>query len=138
MNKTYIAGGTLTGLVFAGGLAGMVSAQSLADATALTQEQAIEIAQMEVAGEFQEVELEKHRGTQVYEIEIIGEDGVEVDVLISAETGEVLEVSHDDDEDCKTSKRHGHHDDDDDDDDNDDHDDDTDAERGASPDREDA
>jgi len=51
MNTKMIAGGALTGLVLAGGIAGMVSAQSVADATGLTEAQVIEIALMEVPGE---------------------------------------------------------------------------------------
>ena len=51
MDKKIIAGSTLTGLVLAGGLAGMVSAQTVADATGLTEDQVIEIALMEVPGE---------------------------------------------------------------------------------------
>ena len=51
MNTKLIAGGALSGLVLAGGLAGMASGQSVADATGLTDEQVIEIALMEVPGE---------------------------------------------------------------------------------------
>lgn len=92
MNKQLIAGGALTGLVLAGGLAGMVSAQSVADATSLSEEQVIEIALMEVPGEVQDIELERHRGAQVYEIEILDANGEEIEVEIAAETGDVLKV----------------------------------------------
>jgi uncharacterized membrane protein YkoI len=95
MNTKLIAGGALTGLVLAGSLAGMVSAQSVADATGLTEEQVIEIALMEVPGEVQEVELDSHRGTQIYEIEIISAAGEEMEVEIDAQTGDVLEVKAD-------------------------------------------
>ncbi|WP_368185383.1 PepSY domain-containing protein [Aestuariibius sp. HNIBRBA575] len=111
MNKHMIIGGALSGLVFAGGVAGMVSAQSAAIATGLTEEQVIAIALQEIPGEVQEVELETHRGTQVYEIEILTADGAEMEVEIAAETGDVLKValegegcddgdSHDDDDDA--------------------------------------
>lgn len=95
MNKKLFAGGALSGLVLAGGFAGMVSAQSVADATGLTEQQVIEIALMEVPGEIQEVELESHRGQQVFEIEILSADGEEIEVEIDAETGDVLKVSAD-------------------------------------------
>ena len=68
----------------------MVSAQTAADAIGLTQEQVIEIALLEVPGEVTEVEQERHRGEQIFEIEILGADGVEMEVLIAAETGEIL------------------------------------------------
>ncbi len=99
MNKTFIAGGALTGLVLAGGIVGMVSAQSAADATGLTQEQVIEIALMEVPGEVMEVEREREDGQHVYEVEILAADGSEMEVEIAADTGEILNVSADG-EDC--------------------------------------
>ncbi|MCF2869682.1 PepSY domain-containing protein [Octadecabacter sp. G9-8] len=107
MNTKLIAGGTLTGLVLAGGFAGLVSAQSVANATGLTEEQVIEIALMEVPGEVTEVELERRRGEQVYEVELLSQDGVEMEVRIAAETGEILKVQAEG-EDCDSD-----HDDDD-------------------------
>jgi uncharacterized membrane protein YkoI len=95
MDKKLIASGALTGLVLAGSFAGMLSAQSVADATGLTEEQVLEIALMEVPGEVQDVELETHRGKQIYEIEILSADGEEIEVEIDAETGDVLEVQAD-------------------------------------------
>lgn len=92
MNTKMIAGGALTGLVLAGGIAGMVSAQSVAGATGLTEEQVIEIALMEVPGEVTEVDQERHRGQKVIEVEILGADGVEMEVKIALETGEILKV----------------------------------------------
>lgn len=95
MNTKLIAGGALTGLVLAGSLAGMVSAQSVADATGLTEEQVIEIALMEIPGEVQEVELENRRGTQIFEIEVLSAEGAEMEVVIDAQTGDVLRVKAD-------------------------------------------
>ena len=92
MNTKMIVGSALTGLVLAGGITGMVSAQSAADATGLTEEQVIEIALMEIPGEVTEVEQERHRGRQIFEIEILGADGVETELKIAAETGEILKV----------------------------------------------
>lgn len=92
MNKKLIAGGALTGLVLAGGLAGMVSAQSAAQATGLTEQQVIEIALSEVPGQVTEVELERERGKQVYEVEILTQDGTERELKIAADTGDILKV----------------------------------------------
>lgn len=97
MDKKLIAGGALTGLILAGSIAGMVSAQSVADATGLTEEQVIEIALMEVPGEVQDIELEDMDGMQIFEIEILSAAGEEFEVEINAETGDVLEVSAEDD-----------------------------------------
>ena len=110
MNTKMIAGSALTGLVLAGGIAGMVSAQSAADSTGLTEEQVIEIALMEVPGEVTEVELEQRRGAQVYEVEIMAEDGTETEVKIEADTGEILKVK------AESGDCDGDDDDDDDDD----------------------
>lgn len=101
MNTKLIAGGTLTGLVLAGGIVGAVSAQTVATATGLTEEQIIEIALTEVPGEMQDIEREGKRGNAVYEVEILTEDGTEMEVEIAAETGDVLKVKEDrDDHDC--------------------------------------
>ncbi len=109
MNNKLIAGGALSGLVLAGGFAGMVSAQSVADATGLTEAEVIEIALMEVPGEVQEVEMETEDGQSIFEVEILSADGEEFEVEIAAETGDVLKVAADrDDKGCD-------HDDDDDD-----------------------
>ncbi len=99
MDKKLIAGGALTGLILAGGMAGMVSAQSVADTTGLSEEQIVQIALLEVPGEVQDVELENEDGMQVFEVEILTADGQEMEVEISAETGDVLEISADDEDD---------------------------------------
>lgn len=99
MNTKLIALGALSGLTLAGGVAGMVSAQSVADATLLTEEQVIEIALAEVAGEVSDIELAREDGQQVYEIEITAADGAEYEVEIIAASGEILEVAEDD-KDC--------------------------------------
>ncbi|MCK0142765.1 PepSY domain-containing protein [Aliiroseovarius sp. F20344] len=95
MNTKLITVSALSGLILAGGIAGAVSAQSVADATNLTEEQVIEIALAEVPGEVTEVELEDRRGKQVYEVEITDADGVEKEVKIAADTGDVLKVKED-------------------------------------------
>lgn len=98
MNTKMIAGGALTGLVMATGIAGMVSAQSAADATGLTEDQIIAIALTEVPGEVIEVEREREDGQQVFEVEILGADGVEMEITLAADTGDILEVAADDDD----------------------------------------
>lgn len=105
MNKKLIAGGALTGLILAGGFAGLVSAQTVADSTGLTEEQVIEIALMEVPGEVTDVDLERQRGQEVYEVEILEADGTETEVKISAESGEILRVEAEG-EDCDKEDDH--------------------------------
>ena len=107
MNTNFIKIGAFSGLVAVGGIATMVSAQSAAEQTGLTEAQIIEIALMEVSGEVTEVELEERRGNTFYEVEITAEDGSETEVKIAAESGEVLKVKADDD-DC--GKDRDHHD----------------------------
>jgi len=92
MNKHMILGGGLTGLMMVTGAVGMVSAQSVATSTGLTEEQVIAIALEEVPGEVQEVELEQHRGEQIFEIDILALDGTEMEVEIAAATGDVLKI----------------------------------------------
>ena len=65
----------------------------------LSEEQAVEIALLEVPGEVQEIELEKDGGLMVYEIEILDADGQEFEVEIAADTGDVIEVEAEDDHD---------------------------------------
>ena len=92
MNKKLIAAGTLSTLVLAGGFTGMVSAQSAAIATGLTEEQIIEIALTEVPGEVAEVELERSHGQAIFEVEIVDVNGVEMELEISADTGDILAI----------------------------------------------
>ncbi len=113
MNTKLIAGGALSGLILVGGWSTMVTAQSAAEATGLTEEQVIAIALAEVPGEVQEVELETRRGAQIYEIEVLAEDGSEMEVKIAADSGEVLKVEAEG-EDCKKGDRKRDRDDEDD------------------------
>ena len=104
MNTKLIAGGALSGLVVAGGIATMVSAQTAAEATGLTEEQVIEIALTEIPGEVIEIEEETNRRASYFEVEILAEDGTEMEVKIDAATGDILKVEAegegcDDDED---------------------------------------
>lgn len=104
MNKKQIAGGVLAGLILTAGAAGTVWAQTANEATALTEDQAIEIALAEVPGTVQDTELEREDGVMVFEIEILATDGTEMEVEIDANTGTIIEVEaeeedHDDDDD---------------------------------------
>ena len=108
MNTKWIAGGALAGGLVAIGAFGAVSAQSAAEATGLSEEQAIAIALAEIPGAVEEVELEREDGILVYEVEIETADGGETEVEINANSGEIIEVSvdnddddHDDDHDCE-------------------------------------
>ncbi|MEL6571336.1 MAG: PepSY domain-containing protein [Pseudomonadota bacterium] len=99
MNTNLIKIGALSGLIAVGGVATMVSAQTVADQTNLTEDQVIEIALLEVPGEVTEVDLKERRGNAFYEVEVTAEDGSEMELRIAAETGDVLKVKADG-EDC--------------------------------------
>lgn len=92
MDKKFITSGALIGLVVAGGIGAAVSAQTAATETGLTEDQIIAIALLEVPGEVQEVELEREKGMQVYEVEILAADGREIEVEIAASTGDVFKI----------------------------------------------
>lgn len=102
MNTNLIKLSALTGLIAAGGVATMVSAQTVAEQTGLTEAEVIEIALTEVPGEVTEVEMEERRGNSYFEVEILAEDGTEMEVKIAADTGDILKVESetDDDKDC--------------------------------------
>lgn len=101
MDKKRITGGVLAGLIVSTAAMGTVSAQSFAEATGLTEAQAIEIALAEVPGAVQELELEREDSVRVYEIEILAAADQAMSVEIDAETGEILEIEADDDDhDC--------------------------------------
>ncbi len=95
MNPNMIKIGALSGLIAVGGIATMVSAQTAAEQTNLTEEQIIEIALMEVPGEVTEIELEERRGNTFYEVEITTEGGDEIELKIAADDGEVLRIKED-------------------------------------------
>ncbi len=99
MSTNLIKIGALSGLIAVGGVATMVSAQTVADQTNLTEDQVIEIALLEVPGEVTEVDLKERRGNAFYEVEVTAEDGSEMELRIAAETGDVLKVKADG-EDC--------------------------------------
>lgn len=97
MDKTRTAFGALTALALTGAVVGTVSAQSAAEATGISEDEAIALALTEVAGEVEEVELEKEDGMRVYEIEIVDANGQEFEIEIAADTGNVIEIEAEDD-----------------------------------------
>ncbi|WP_170359593.1 MULTISPECIES: PepSY domain-containing protein [Ruegeria] len=99
MDKKNAALTALAGLILTGAVVGSVSAQSTAEATGLTLQQAIEIALQEVSGEVQEAELENEDGMKIYEVEILDANGQEFEVEIAADTGAVIEVEAEDEDD---------------------------------------
>lgn len=99
MDKKLICGTIAAGMLLATSAIGAHSAQSAPAAANLDMAKAIEIALKEVPGTVQESELEKEDGKQVYEIEILTADGQEMEVEIDAETGAVLKVEADGDND---------------------------------------
>lgn len=105
MNKKLITGGALAGLILAGGIGGTLSAQTASELTGLSEEQAVAIALEVFPGEVQEIELEREKGMQIYEIEILAADGVENEIEINAENGEVLASNGDGDKDCERKKK---------------------------------
>ncbi|WP_415716954.1 PepSY domain-containing protein [Roseibium sp.] len=97
MEKKVIVGSVIAGLLVSMGAMGAATAQSATTPVAMSEEKAIEIALAEVPGTVQETELEKEDGKQVYEIEILTANGVEMEVEIDVATGTVLEFEADDD-----------------------------------------
>lgn len=98
MMKKIIAGNVVAGLIFATGIVGVASAQSTkqdVQAPALYIVQAIEIAKADVPGLVIKAEFDDDDGIQIYEVEIVNADGIEMEVKINAETGEILEVEED-------------------------------------------
>ncbi len=80
----------------------------------LTAEESKEIALEKIRGIVEEVELENEDGILIYEVEVRAEDGLEHEVIIDAQTGEIVAVELDDNDDDDDS-----YDDDDDEDDGD-------------------
>ncbi len=113
---------------FAVTMIGVVSSTPMASANEIyvTAEESKEIALNTIPGTVEEVELENEDGLTVYEVEVQAEDGNEYDVIIDAQTGNIIEVELDDDD-----RYDDDNDDDRYDDDNDDHryDDDDDDDR---------
>ncbi|EEE45316.1 PepSY domain-containing protein [Roseibium alexandrii] len=97
MNMKIIAGTVVAGMVLATGAVGAVAAQTATSPTALTEAQAIEIALKEVPGTVQETEFEREDGKEIFEVEIVTADGVEMEVEIDAASGTILEIEQDDD-----------------------------------------
>lgn len=98
MMKKIIAGNVIAGLIFATGIVGIASAQSAkqdAQVPTLDIVQAIEIAKDEIPGLVIEAELDNNDGVQIYEVEIVNANGIEMEVKINAQTGKILDVEED-------------------------------------------
>ena len=68
---------------------------SSAEAPKITEDEAVKIALETVPGEVTDVAIEKKLGANRYVVEVISEeDGLETDVIIDIETGEVLATEH--------------------------------------------
>ena len=98
MSKTFFAGTALTGMILAGGAAGMVSAQSAATQTGLSEEQIIELATAEMECDLIEQALLRMDAVDDIEFAIKLPDGVEVYVEISGpDEDEYEDYDHDHD-----------------------------------------
>ena len=73
----------------------------LAKQAKITEEQATKIALEKVPGTVNEVELEDENGTIVYGIEVVSTDGTQQDVKVDAQTGKIVKVEADDEENGK-------------------------------------
>ena len=62
----------------------------------MTLESLIVQVRNDYPGEILEIELDDEDGRYIYEVEVIGEDGSEIELEIDAGTGEVLETDIDD------------------------------------------
>ena len=98
MSKTFFAGTVLTGMILAGGAAGMVSAQSAATQTGLSEEQIIELATAEMECDLIEQALLRMDAVDDIEFAIKLPDEVEVYVEISGPNEDEYE-DHDHDHD---------------------------------------
>ncbi len=86
---------TLIALPLAGGSYAILSAAE----PAIGEAEARAIALAEIAGEVYEYELERENGKALYEYEIKTSDGEMVEIEIDGETGEILEIDRDGDDD---------------------------------------
>lgn len=79
------------------GLATMPVAALAMDQNLLSAQEAIAIALAAEPGTIAEAELEKYKGRQVFDIEVVNAAGEEVEFQIDARTGEILKAWIDDD-----------------------------------------
>ena len=95
MKKKLIASGVVASMVMATGASGIAAAQSATGAASLSMQNAIGIALDQVPGKVKEAELDRENGRQIYEIDIVTDDGRKMEVEVDANTGEVLKVEED-------------------------------------------
>ena len=74
------------------------SQAELAKQAKITEEAATKTALEKVPGTVNEVELEDEDGTIVYGFEVVSTDGTQQDVKVDAQTGKIVKVEADDEE----------------------------------------
>ena len=124
MTRTTLTTGLLAVTATSVGLAGTLSAQTVAEQTGLSIDEAIELALAEVPGDVFEIAFDTDAGATIFEIGILSDADEEVTVEVAAATGEILEIEAE--RDC--DKDHDDEDDDEEDQDDDEDDDDDDEE----------
>ena len=74
-----------------------IEARKLQDAgEILSLEQLLKNIRPEFPGKILQIELEYESGKIIYEVEILGDDGVVKEIYINAKTGKVLSIKEDD------------------------------------------
>ena len=117
MNKTTIASTSAIALLIAGLSFSAIADSSNKAATAvaqqnaaITQTQAVTIAEQATGGNSSEVEFELADGVAIYEVEIDMPDGSEVEVDVDAQSGAILaQETEGKDKDCGDKRGHGKH-----------------------------
>ena len=118
MTRTTLTTGLLAVTATSVALAGTLSAQTVAEQTGLSVDEAIELALAEVPGDVFEIAFDTDAGATIFEIGILSDADEEFTVEVAAATGEILEIEAE--RDCDRD----HDDEDDEDDDEEDQDDD--------------
>ncbi|MBD8070518.1 PepSY domain-containing protein [Bacillus sp. PS06] len=81
--------------VYVDGQTGEVLNKKKSELVKVTREEAKKIALKEVPGKIEEIELDEEDGFYKYEVEIEADNGKEVELKISAQTGEILKMEWD-------------------------------------------
>jgi len=116
MKKSTIASTSAIALLIAGLSFSAIADSSNKAATAaaqqnaaITQAQAVTIAEQATGGNSSEVEFELEDGVAIYEVELDMPDGSEVEVEIDAQSGAILaQETEGKDKDCDDKRGHKH------------------------------
>lgn len=100
------AGVSISG--FGPGLASAKESESIPANLAIDMNRAIEIARQHGGGKVGEIELEQENGKWVYEAEVIRKGGGEMEILIDANSGAVIQ-SQEENEDDEDKDEHEEH-----------------------------